>query len=75
MRKHVKEAIEEFRLSENNLLGIEWHDIYFEDCGDTRLVKDVIYQDLCNKDLLRFLLYLTKQQDQAILKRLRESSY
>jgi len=71
MRKHVEEAINEFKLSENNLYGKEWHNMYFEACGDTRLVKDVIYQDLCNKDLLRFLLYLTKQQDQAIDKRIR----
>ena len=71
MRKLVEKAIEEFKLSENDLLGTEWHNMYFEDCGDTRLVRHVIYQDLCNKDLLRFLLYLTKQQDQAIDKRIR----
>jgi len=73
MRKHVEETVRLFKKSENCLYGKEWHNMYFEACGDTRLVRYVIYQDLNDEDLLRFLLYLTKQQDQAIDKRIRES--
>jgi len=72
MKKLVEEAVRQFKNSENDLLDKEWDNMYFEACNTTtRLVRYVIYQDLSNEDLLRFLLYLTKQQDQAIEKRLR----
>jgi len=71
MRKLVKEAVRQLKKSENCLYGKEWDNIYFEAYGDTRLVRYIIYQDLSNEDLLRFLLYLTKQQESVIEERLR----
>ncbi len=73
MRDLVEKAVKKFRLSENDLLGKEWDNIYFSFLNHTHLVRHIAYQNLSDDDLLRYLLYLTKMQDQAIAKRLKNS--
>jgi hypothetical protein len=71
MRMLVESSVRKFRLSEEGLLGEEWQDIYFEANGSTRPVRQVVYRNLNDEDLLRYLLCLTKYQDSIIETRLR----
>ena len=75
MRDLVENQIAHFKKTENQLEGEEWSNIYFTGNKKTVLVKDVDYLGLNEVELLRFLLYLTKQQDRAIDSRIRKNSY
>ena len=73
MREHVERAVRKFRISEDGLNGKEWDNIYFSFLNHTHLVRHIAYRNLSDEDLLRYLLYLTMQQNQAIDKRIRNS--
>ncbi len=71
MRVEVEKAVRKFRISENGLHGKEWDNIYFSFPNHTFLVRHIAYLNLNDADLLRYLLYLTQMQNQAIAKRMR----
>ena len=73
MREHVERAVRKFKLSENGLNGKEWNNIYFSFDNHIHLVRHIAYRNLSDADLLRYLLYLTMQQNQVINKRIRNS--
>lgn len=74
MRELVLQRIKDFKASENQLSGKEWEHCFFTSTGKdcvTAHVSRIGVSFLNDADLLRFLLYLTKQQDSAIEHRLR----
>ena len=76
MRDLIINEINYFKNNENQLSGSEWDDIYFTTNNKkTVFVRDVDVHELNEVYLLRFLLFLTKMQDGAIDRRIRNTNH
>lgn len=70
MRGLVINEIRQLKKKENDFKGVEWKDVNFATTKETLHISEINYQDLNDEDLIRFLVFLILNWNDAIERRI-----